>query len=63
MFDLRKIFDLRKFFAVPKNFLKSKIHCISKESPRDFFIGPLIRTVVQTEKKMNLSFGFGCMKN
>ena len=26
--DLRKIFDLRKFFAVPKNFLKSKIHCI-----------------------------------
>ena len=28
MFDLRKIFDLRKFFAVPKNFLKSKIHCI-----------------------------------
>ena len=28
VFDLRKIFDLRKFFAVPKNFLKSKIHCI-----------------------------------
>ena len=28
MSDLRKIFDLRKFFAVPKNFLKSKIHCI-----------------------------------
>ena len=28
MFDLRKIFDLRKFFAVPKNFLKSKIHCM-----------------------------------
>ena len=32
MFDLRKIFDLRKFFAVPKNFLKSKIHCIQINS-------------------------------
>ena len=30
VFDLRKIFDLRNFFAVPKNFLKSKIHCINK---------------------------------
>ena len=29
MFDLRKIFDLRKFFVVPKNYLKSKIHCIN----------------------------------
>ena len=31
VFDLRKIFDLRKFFAVPKNFLKSKIHCMKKK--------------------------------
>ena len=29
VFDLRKIFDLRKFFVVPKNFLKSKIDCIT----------------------------------
>ena len=35
VFDLRKIFDLRKFFAVPKNFLKSKIHCIDVKTVRE----------------------------
>ena len=30
LFYLGKIFDLRKIFAVPKNFLKSKIYCITK---------------------------------